>query len=391
MRSMPVELVEAFTTGSVPSARLVVNAWYDGRLAYAGVPVEKWSVSWDGADSAVVQGKLSLTVADADGSLSPWAWDEALSAGGSRLQCSVVMGDGDGAVAGDLGWFLIDGNQPNETWRVSGRTLRWVPGGASLPVTGEEVARLAADYRFWSPEAPPSGATLKSEVARLLREVCPVVFTADVVDRPVPSGMVYEKTRGEHAHDLIRSYGYHHRMTGAGALEVYSQARTDPVWTIRGRAGEALVTVARRQSRGDILNGVASTSNDTSLEIRRLATVSEGPLRYGGPAGWLIQEHTALVNTAEGVQADAETYLASKVYAKTVPLMVRCLPHPGIQVGDWVRVAHPVIDGSEYPVDGVVTSAALSGSASGFDDMALTVEISAADAQAVGLHVRRSR
>lgn len=384
MRFVPVALVEALS-GSVSDARLVCHAWYDGALVRRELPVEKWSLSWDGADSALVQGKASFTVVDGSGGLAPWGWDEPLSAAGSRVQ-TVFECAGQSV---DLGWWLITDNKPNEMWRVAGSQLQWVSGGASVPVGAEELTRLAADYRFWAPEAPPGGATVVSEVRRLLAEVCPVTVADGVVDQAVPSSMVYKDNRAAHVLDLVRSIGCWYRMTGDGALEIYSQARTSPVWTIKGRDGGALVTVARSQQRADILNGVASTSNDSSLEVRQLATINEGPLRYGGPAGWLIQEHAAIANTPEGVLADAQTYLANKTYAKTLRLDVVCVPHPGVQVGDWVRVAQPVIDGAEFPLDGIVTSVSLSGGVGGVDSMKLTVEVSVDDAAKIGLHVRK--
>ena len=384
MRSLPAGLLDALS-GSVSDARLVCHSWYDGRLVSQRLPVEKWSLSWDGADSALVQGKASFTVVDGSGSLAPWGWDEPLSAAGSRVQTVFECA----GVSVDLGWWLIVQNQPNEMWRVAGDQLQWVSGGASVPVGAEELTRLAADYRFWAPESPPVGATVLSEVRRLLAEVCPVTVADGVVDKAVPSSMVYKDNRAAHVLDLVRAIGCWYRMTGDGALEVYSQAKTAPVWTIQGRAGGALVTVARSQNRSDILNGVASTSNDASLEMRQLAQITEGPLRYGGPAGWLIQEHTALSNTSDGVLADAETYLANKRYAKTLKLDVVCLPHPGVQVGDWVRVAQPVIDGKEFPLDGVVTNVGLSGGTGGMDPMKLTVEVSIEDAARIGLYVRK--
>ena len=383
MRVVPAGLLDALS-GSVQDARLVCHAWYEGRLVRRDLPVEKWSLSWDGADSALVQGKASFTVVDGTGELAPWGWDEPLSAAGSRVQTVFECA----GFAVDLGWWLITDNQPSETWRVAGPVAQWVSGGASVPVSAEELTRLAADYRFWAPESPPADATVVSEVRRLLAEVCAVTVAAGVVDRPVASSMVYKDNRAAHVHDLVRSIGCWFRMTGDGALEIYSQARTEPVWTIQGRNGGALVSVSRAQNRSDILNGVASTSNDASLEIRKLATVTTGPLRYGGPAGWLIQEHTALADSEEGVQADAETYLANKTYSKTLPLTVLCLPNPAVQIGDWVRVAQPVIGGSEFPLDGIVTSLSMAGGTSGLDEMKLTVEVSADDAAKVGLHVR---
>jgi hypothetical protein len=96
-----------------------------------------------------------------------------------------------------------------------------------------------------------------------------------------------------------------------------------------------------------------------------------------------------LADTPEGVQADARTYLANKTYAKTLKLEVTCLPHPGVQIGDWIRVAQPVIDGTVFPLDGLVTSVSLSGGPAGLDPMKLTVEVSIDDAARVGLYVRK--
>lgn len=386
MRNIPQPLLEALT-GSLVGARLAVHSWYDGTLLKQNLPVADWSMSWDGKDSALVQGKLSLKVKDQDGAMAPWGWDEILSAGGTRLQTSLVIND----TAVDLGWWLITGNDPEETWRIAGSGAEWVSTGADVPVEADELMRLAADYEFWTPEAPNAGATVVGEIRRLLQDVCPVVVGAGVVDKVLPGGLVYDSNRAAHVLDLARAINCWFRMTGDGALEVYSQARTAPVWTIRGKAGGALVKVTRQQSRADILNGVASTSNDSTTEIRRLSQLLTGPLRYGGPAGWRIEKHTAIANTLAGVQDDADTYLANKNASKTLPLRITCVPHPGLQIGDWVRVMQPVIDGQEFPLDGIVTGVQLSGGTEGLDPMQLTVEVSADDAQRVRDYLRRRR
>lgn len=223
-----------------------------------------------------------------------------------------------------------------------------------------------------------------------MQDICPVVIGAGVFDKALPGGLVYDSNRAAHALDLLRSINCWYRMTGDGALEVYSQKRTDPVWFIQGKRGGALVKVKRRQSRNDILNGVASTSNDSSVEISRLAMLQNGPLRYGGPVGWLTEKHTAISNTTSGVQDDADTYLANKNAGKTLPLKVTCVPHPGIQIGDWVTVMQPVIDGQEFQLNGIVTYVRLSGNEGGLQPMELTVEVSADDAQQVRTYLRRA-
>ena len=383
MRQLSSTMLDAIA-GSVPDARLTVAAWYDGTLREPALPISTWSISWEGSDSTLVQGKASVTVADPTGRLAPWGFDEPLSAAGSRLQLAFWCGD----ESVDLGWYTVAGNKPTEQWRLVGANLTWVSGGASIPVDADDLTRLVQDSGFISPEAPPADSTVITEVRRLMSGICPVTVASGVVDAGVPSTIVYKDDRLAAIQDLVRVLDCRYRMTGAGELEIYPLTKTDPVWVIQGGDGGALVSLNREQSRADLINGVVSTSSDPSQEIRALATVTAGPLKWDGPFGRKIARHNAIATTQDGVQADAQTYLNNTAVVKTLPLTVLCKPHPGIQIGDWVRVAQPAIDGTAYPLDGMVTAVQLKGSTTGVDPMQLTVTCSLADVQAVGLAVR---
>lgn len=383
MRTLSAGMLDALT-GSVPDARLTVAAWYDGTLREPSLPVSTWDIRWDGGDSTLVQGKASVTVTDPTGRLAPWGFDEPLSAAGSRLLLTFRSG----SEAVDLGWFTVSRNQPTEQWRIVGPNLEWVSGGASIPVQADDLTLLVSDSGFIAPEAPPQGATVVSEVRRLMTGICPVTIADGVTDKAVPASIVYKDDRLAAVQDLARSVNARYRMGGDGSLEIYPLTKTEPVWTIQGGDGGAFVSLNREQSRADLINGVVSTSNDPSLEIRALATVPSGPLRWDGPFGRKIARHNAIANTPEGVQKDAQTYLDNTATLKTVSLTVLCKAHPGIQIGDWVRVAQPTISGSAYPLDGIVTSVQLKGSSAGVEAMQLTVQCSIKDVQAVGLSVR---
>jgi hypothetical protein len=387
MRQLSSKMLDAIA-GSVPDARLVVYPWYDGKLATKDpLPLANWSIQWAGSDQNLIQGKASFTVNDPTGELAPWGFDEPLSAAGSKLQASFVCG----TESVDLGWYAVSSNAPTEQWRTSGPLAQWVAAGASIPVTADDLTLLISDAKFIAPESPPAGATVISEVRRLLKGICPVTVAPGVVDGPVPASVVYKDDRLAPVFDLVKSLGCRYRMDGAGQLEIYPLVKTAPVWTIQGKDGGAMVSVNRTQNRADVINGVLSTSNDPSLEIRRLATLTTGPLRWDGPLGRKVNYHTALANTADGVQKDADAILENSTVTRTVPLTVICTPHPGIQIGDWVRVAQPVINGAEYPLDGLVSAVGLKGSAAGVEAMSLTVECSLTDVQAVGSYVRRNR
>lgn len=383
MRQLTQGMLDAIS-GSVPDARVVASAWYDGRLKETELPISTWSMTWDGGDSTLVQGKASVTVTDPTGRLAPWGFDEPLSAAGSRLLLTFKCA----AETVDLGWLTVSGNSPTEQWRIVGPALQWVSGGASIPVQADDLTLLVQDRPFIAPEAPSPSATVVSEVKRLLAGICPVTIAAGVVDANVPASIVYKDDRLAAVQDLVMSLNCRYRMTNTGALEVYPLTKTDPVWTIQGGEGGALVSLNRAQSRADLINGVVSTSSDPSRELRSLATIKSGALRWDGPLGRKIQRHNAIANTQAGVQQDAETFLANTTMLKTLPLTVMCVPHPGIQIGDWVRVAQPTINGKEYPLDGIVSYVQLKGSPSGVDPMQLTVQCAVEDVQAVGLSVR---
>ena len=386
MRQLSSDMLDAIA-GSVPDARIVANAWYDGELVAEKLPISNWSIRWDGGDQNLIQGKASFTVTDGSGLLAPWGFNEPLSAAGSRLQVSFVCGAG----TVDLGWYAISTNAPTEQWRVAGPVAQWVAAGASIPVTADDLTLLISDEPFLASETPPAGATVISEVRRLLTGICPVAVADGVVDGPVPSSIVYKDERLPPVFDLVKSINCRYRMNGAGQLEIYPLTKTGPVWTIRGKDGGAMVSLNRTQDRGTLITGVLSSANDPSLEIKALATISDGPLRFGGPLGRKINRHNALANTQAGVQADAQSMLDNFTTMKTVTLRVLCVFHPGIQIGDWVRVAQPVIDGAEYPLDGVVSMVEAKGSPAGVEVMALDVECSLTDVQAVGQYIRRNR
>ena len=383
MRTLSAGMLDALG-GSVPNARLTVAAWYDGTLREPELPVSTWSVNWDGADSTLVQGKASITVTDPTGRLAPWGFDEPLSAAGSRLLLTFRCG----VEAVDLALLTISRNQPTEQWRIVGPQLTWVSGGASIPVQADDLSLEIQDSEFIAPEAPPSGATVFSEIRRLLVGLCPVIIDTGITDTTVPASIVYKTDRLAAVQDLARVVGARYRMSGNGSLEVYPLTKTAPVWTIQGGDGGALVSLNREQVRADLINGVISTSSDPSLEIQALATIPAGALKWDGPLKRKIARHNAIATTQDGVQADAQTYLANTATLKTVPLTVLCKPHPGIQIGDWVRVAQPTINGAAYPLDGIVTNVQLRGSTSGVEPMQITVQCAIEDVQAVGLFVR---
>lgn len=395
MRAMSEE-ARSILAGSRSGDGLRVVAWYDGRVVgpEGGLPRSDWTLSWSDKQ---VQGQIGLTVNDPDGTLAPWAVDDPLGVAGTRLQVIYTLPQG---YFVDIGWFRLASNDPAESWRVyqvgqdeDGDVLQYVSAGARIPITGEDLTRLAVRDRLLAPENPPSGATVLSEVRRLLRDIMPVKVAAGVVDSPVSSSVIYERERMDAVEDLLAEIGCGHRMSGDGQLEVYPLAATEPVWDVVGGPGGVLINVQRSQTIDGLYNAwVVEGKADDGRQLIGRAFEDGGPLRWDGPHGHdpYFQASTGLLKTQTSVDKAARTLRENQRSTRSVDLTVTCLPHPGLQIGDWVRVANPVIAGRPVPLVGRTTGIQMRGSEGGVSPMSLTVACRYEDVQAVAQEVRRA-
>lgn len=389
MRPMS-ELALSALSGSRVDERVVAHVWYDGRVVAPDVPVSQWSVSSD--SSRQVQTQVSLTIADPDGGLAPWALSDPLGVGGSRVQLIYTMGHAGTTV--DLGWFKIVASDPVENWvfKSAGERIVRVSGGATIPVKADDLTAVVVADRLLAPESPGAGATVLGEVRRLLKDIVPVVVADGVVDKAAPSSVVFERERMDAVVDLLETIGATYRMTGDGQLEVYPSAPGASVWEVAGGEQGVLVDVQRSQSSSGLYNAAVSEgATDDGHPLVGRAFETTGPLRWEGPH-WrvpIFHSATGLLKTQAAVDADAATRLRGVVSNRTVTLPVTCLPHPGLQVGDVVTVFNPNVTGADVALTGVVRTIELRGSTSGVSPMQMTVECPYEDVQAVAAAIRR--
>ncbi|AYN58775.1 minor tail protein [Arthrobacter phage Polka] len=412
---LPIEpnTVEALT-GSRSGDKLEVFAWYDGQLMTPdGLPTSDWSLSWDGSDSKQVQGVLELQVEDPDGTISPWLWDDPLSVGGAELMCRYIVGGTTEVI--NRGWFRITENAPKESWfsrvvredgysepgsRVrAGHRLVMVSGGAVVPVTAEDLTvRLALD-EFLSPEQPEGAdPTALGELARIVGDAVPLDIAEDVEDVAVPKTLTYEGPKIDAVMDLAGRCGAAVRMGGDGELQVYVKSSV-PVWTVAGGDDGALINIDR-SNKADILanigivRGEAKQTNDngeqSALPLVGVAQVLDGPLRVGGPHGRIPRRlDSSLLTTQAQVDAAAESLITNYLSSLTIDLEVTCLPHPALQIGDYVTVTQPVVEGRLMPITGEVVGMRLRSAGSTVANMTLTVRCSAAQVQDLRRQLRR--
>lgn len=389
MRAMSEAALSALT-GSRAGERLICHVWYDGQVVAPDIDVSDWSITSDG--SRQIRTQVSLTVTDPDGTLAPWGVDDPLGVGGARVQLIYAL---TATETVDLGYYRITTSDPAENWTLhaAGSRAVWVSGGAQIPVGADDLTAIAVADRLLAPESPKAGATVLSEVRRLLSGIMPVTVAAGVTDRAVATSTVFERERMDAVEDLLAMISCTHRMTGDGQLEVVPNAPGSPVWEIAGGDDGVMVSLRRSQSADGLYNGAVSegaTPDGRQLIGRAFETT--GPLRWDGPHGRRPVFHaaTGILTTQAAVDADAISVLAGRLRGRTVDLAITCLPHPGLQCGDVATVASPTVTGAAIALTGVVRKTGLRGSAAGVSPMTMTVECAYEDVQAVAAAIRRA-
>jgi hypothetical protein len=361
----PVTL--AALNGSRPADTLTVWAWRDGTLVVPDpLQVLSWSAEDAAGDSVKVAQKLSLTIADPDGSLGAWLFEDPLSVAGTRLQVIYRVG-GSGAV--NFGWYRVVANDP--TARTDSRVVNEYglvePDAVLAPhsrrkyvLTGTvqlDLVDLTFNVDQDRLEAPESAstATVLTEIARLTANHFPVVTDPGVTDVNVNRLLVFDRERLEAVQDLASRLNARYRMGGDGECHIYPRT-TAPVWRVEPGAG--LVNVTRKQSVTGLYNRWVVEGKDSGdgSPVRAAASIDTGPLRYGRAHGRVPFFYSSEMITTYG-QALAYAIRLRDEFLSTlaVELAVDTIPRPELQAGDWVEVGCPLTDGHVAYLPGQVT------------------------------------
>jgi hypothetical protein len=340
--------------GSRPGDTITVWCWYGGHLAFPDpLPINSWGLSYD--TTRQIQ-TLDIEVDDPDGTKAPWLLEDGLGVAGSKLQVFYNVG---GASSIPYDWFRISKSVPKERWRSyvitnqgvknvdsqipSGQSLKFASGGASVKIKAETLPRNIAISKFLAPVSPAAGSpTVVSEVKRLLTDIMPVTVAAGVVDQSVPTNLVYPDDRLNAVQDLCKRLGADYRTNGAGQLEIYP-IQSAPVWTLAPGPEGFLMDVDRGMSLDGLYNVfVVDGTASGQTPVRGKAEVTGGALKTGGDHGTYPAFYSSqLITTQAQADAYAATMRDTQLKGLTTELSVTCLPHPGLQQGDWITVQVP--------------------------------------------------
>ena len=159
-----------------------------------------------------------------------------------------------------------------------------------------------------------------------------------------------------------------------------------PLWKIQG--GDfmaALVSLSRSMDLATVYNSVVATSQGGQGEYVGRAYLDRGVAKWGGPLGNSTEFYSSpLIDSTTAAERAAATRLANQTGPKTTKLKIQCLPHPGLELYDWVTVAVPTRSGKAIDVTGQVISLTLGGDAmGGVTASTLEVDVDANEMRAV--------
>jgi hypothetical protein len=363
-----------------------VDAWFSNLPTRANLPIVGGTIEY--TLDADVQATLHLTVVDSDGTLVPRRAGDILAPYGQELAVSMGANVSGQPVTDNpipIGWFRIQQPTAHEKWlrtpppAAATGTLAvtagftgglldtlgrpsaalpakpvdvargWRHGGAVIEVVGLDRMAILADARFLTMSQPPVGATVFSEIARLVGDLVPLAgFDAALVDVTVPSGVVYQDDRVAALKALAAAVGGVLRFDAGGALRVAvpTPYGAVPVHTFTvGEAGD-VVDYETTMTRDGITNAVVATGEASTDHAPLMAIAYDtdlgSPSRWGGPFGRVPEFFSSpLLTTAARAAAAARALLANERRGREREHTVQVVPNFLLELDDPAQIVLP--------------------------------------------------
>lgn len=301
------------------------SAWYAGRLT-AELEVDPVGAArhdiFDGQDiRRTIDG---LTIIDRRGNLTPRRISDPLAPFGQRIVIRQQISAARGAVQADfpLGEFLITNPEPTSGWRKYHDTH--LPTGGTVTLTGLdrwEIVQRSPLVGLWQ---APAGATVRSEVRRLMRGIMPVVDAA-IPNTSIPaSKAVHPEQADEAIRGLLELVGRVPHVDRMGRFAPRPLTTTTGVWKLTVNEQTDIGALPRLTDE-DIYNRVVTTGESDDMDQEIMAIVNEtGRLAPGPEFGWrTYTHHSPLYKTNTQARTGGNTILRNKARERTILYSVR--------------------------------------------------------------------
>jgi len=363
--AVPAPVAVALRTSHVTDYRVTAYTPIQGVLT--DVPISDGTVTFDAGSQ--VRRSADLTIAD------PTLWPvdplAALSVVGSEIGIEY------GVVLPGVGttWIPLMRGPVQEVKRSR-------PSDTGLTVSVADRASWIVEARFYVPTQTLSGATVVSEITRLITEVRPDVTVTDMTGSGAAAAVLdIDRKRWEDGieklADSIQAEVYADRFGGF----VIAPAPTfdgDPVWTVDAGPEGVLVQVDEVLSRERVYNAVVASGErtDGTPSVYAVATDDDvaSPTYYGGLFGKRPFFYTSsLLTTYDQCLLTASARL-DRVRGLNATVSVQTVPNPLLDPGDLIAVVPEVGGAPQLHVVDKITIPLTPGSPQSLDTRTISAD-----------------
>jgi hypothetical protein len=324
------------------------DVWYAGLPLAQALPVTSGQIDFD--LDRDIEARLDIVIGDQHGMLAPLYADDPLSSFGQEIHVTQAITSAGLPLAEPIsvGWYRIDASKSFQKWRRTSKGT-W-HASARIEIIGNDRMSILADARFLSPSQPASGATVFSEISRLIEGLVPLGGVDEtLVDIAVPTSIVYEQDRVKALVELADSIGAVLTVDADGQLEVrVPTIPTDtPVWTFTVGDGGDIVDYDIEMTRDSVVNAVVATGEATGSDYapvvgRAFDLDPMSPTYWGGPFGQVPMFFSSpLLTTAAAAGAAAATRLNTIRRGRDRVYTFQTVPNFLIELDDPVQVVLP--------------------------------------------------
>jgi hypothetical protein len=216
----------------------------------------------------------------------------------------------------------------------------------SCQVSASDPGADLNDARFEQPRAAPAGWSTRSEIEALITEAIPgaSVSTATVNDGVIPSGLLWDKDRGQAVDDLAQSIGVEVWAGPDGGWHITKPATLDQaaVWTLTDGTDGTIVSDARTTTRKGVYSVVVVVierpDGSTPIQVAVEDLVSSSPTYVGGPFGRVPRFYHSPLVTNEAQARTAGAALLAQSVGLTRTRQITCVPNPALEIGDRIDI-----------------------------------------------------
>ncbi|MGW1828829.1 DUF5047 domain-containing protein [Streptomyces tubercidicus] len=311
-----------------------VDAFYDGELTLADIPISEGSVTLDRGSK--IRRSLSLTVPDL--SLLPWDATDPLAVYGQTLVVSRGIWFADAPEMVLLGTFRID--EPSADVHEGPITL-----------TGKSSEAAIQDDKFLVPTSTRGYGSCVLAITALIRATLPdaVIVNATSDSRDPVCAVATWDANADRWDAVVQIAAAMNAEIFVDALDRFVIVDIPTVdtstvaWEVADGEGGTLMSAGRQMSRTNVFNRVVATGENAAAGTAPSYGVAydndpNSPTRWGGPFGKVTKTISNSLLTTAGACTAAAGYALADAMAPNIQTSLATIPNPALEAGDCLRV-----------------------------------------------------